>query len=382
MISIVLCVTVNAKHIDTLTPDMTLVNQEEQNYTLKKDTNIIVNVQVPPAVEAGNQSADYSQFAFMGWAYVGKGCSIVYQDLTNSKTYAVQKEFDITANFAVELSWQQNINAEFIYISVKSTCDLQLRLIAAAVHQLDAQVNSLTKVQPYGTFFVHKHVPGTTKQVKFDINTQFTTDIWVGSAPRMLNIACVDCQLLRKMSPIFEFGIDVDGFNNSLDYIYYSLSQPTGAGLLISADIADVIRTNLSEKQLLYLDPTHPRHFDLSYDIKYQTLNVLKIANVTLCFTEKFSFTGTNCIVEIKKVGKYDITPEMIFALTVYTNSTTGAVELQVIHKQEKQSKLWIVWVSLGVAALVALVVAFVFFFVRNKKQKQNQNEETPLYVK
>ncbi|CAL5985020.1 Hypothetical_protein [Hexamita inflata] len=380
MIAIVFCAS-NVRPVNGVTPDMTLDNQKEQNYTLTKDLSIVVGIRVPPAVVVGLQTVGYSQFAFMGWAYVPTDCSIVYQDLTKSKTYAVQKEFKVTANFAVELSKQQNLNAEMIFISVMSTCDLQVQLIAAAVHQFDAQVNSLTKAQPQGTFFVHKHVPGATKQIQFDIDTQYATDVWVGSAPKLLSVVCADCYVFHKLSRHLEFGIDVDRFNNSWDYIYYSISQPLISDVLISANIADVHKLDLNVKQQFKIENKNPLHFELSNDYLYQSLNVLKNENVTLCFTDKISFTGTDCSVSIKKSGTYDITPEMIFSLLVYTDTDNGAVELQVSPKQEKQSKSWILWVVLGVIALVIVVVAFSFFFMRYKKQKRNY-EEMPLGMK
>ncbi|CAL6029300.1 Conserved_hypothetical protein [Hexamita inflata] len=383
MISIVLCVTANAKHIDALTPDMTLVNQEEQNYNLTKDITIIVGIQVPPAVVAGNQSADYSQFAFMGQAFVDEGCSIMYQDSTNSKTYAVQKEYS-DAYFAVELCKQQNVNIEFIYLNVRSTCDLQLRLVAVAVHQLDAHAISLTKSQPQNTYFVHKHVPGVRKQGIFDINSPRMAEICIGSAPKLLNIMCADCRLELKTQPILEFEIEVDIHNNSLDYIYYSISQPGSPDFLISADIADVQKLDLKEKQQLLLEHANPLHFELSYDNKHKSLNVIQIENVTLCFTDQISFSRTDCSISIKKAGKYDITPEMVHSLLVYTDLATGIVELVISPKQsEKQSHLWIIWVVLGVVVIVVLILAFVFFFMRYKKQKQSlDNEQMPLYVK
>ncbi|CAL6091811.1 Hypothetical_protein [Hexamita inflata] len=368
------------------TEDLILINQQDQNITLKAAQSIIVGVKVPPAVAANGQTITYSQFAFQAMTVVDDGNFIYFNSLDNSTNYAVYKYLDIFISFAVDLSSMQNENQEYVYINVTSTFDTQMRLVASAVHQFDSQTYSLTRAQPESTFFVHKQVPGVNKRVKFEINSQATVMVWVCSAPILMNVIWFDCKFYKSQEgSIIEGDIDITEYDYQKDYIYYSIEQYDDGNNLIKADIVDVHIIDVNSHQNIQLQANTPLHFQFAETIRQDAyFEVLNIdPDVELCFTDDFEYPeNITCKISLNQTGKFNIT-EMNFLVQ---SQVTGRLEFQVkvTESEKKKNNQWIIWVVVAVALVVIGIVVFVFFFMKNKKQMTRyklQDDETETFA-
>ncbi|CAL6091747.1 Hypothetical_protein [Hexamita inflata] len=358
--------------------DIILINQQDQNITLKAAQSIIVGVKIPPAITANGQSITYSQFAFQAMAAVENENFIFFSSLDNSTNYAVYKNREMFISFSVELSQQQNEKQEYVYINVTSTSDTEMRLVASAVHQFDSQTYSLTKAQPESTFFVHKQVPGVNKRVKFEIDSQDLILVWVCSAPILMNTIWFDCKFYKSQAgSIIEGDIDITDFDYQKDYIFYSVEQNGAGNGLIKASIVDVYEIGVDSHHDIQIQANTPLHYQFADDLpKDAYFEVLSIGpGVELCFTDEFEYPeNVKCKVSLNQTGKFNIT-ETNFLVQ---SQGAGRLEFQVKvwGNEKKESNQWIVWVvAAGVVVAVGIVV-FVFFFTRHKKQTNIRNNE------
>ncbi|CAL5985700.1 Hypothetical_protein [Hexamita inflata] len=350
--------------------DIILVNQQEQNITLKTAQSIIVGVKVPPAVRAHGKNVAYSQFAFQALTSVCNRNYILFNSLDNNTNYAVYiSSLLVYLSFAVDLSTQQNENQEYIYLNVTSTFDTQMRFVATAIHQFDSQTYSLTRAQPESTFFVHKQVPGVNKRVKFEIDSQATFILWVCSSPIILNIIWYDCLFFVPEGSIIDDDIDITYYNDQTDYIYYSIVQHNDSNSLIKADIVDVYVIDINSHQDIQIQANTPFHFQFADDIpKDAYFEVLNIdPGVEICFTDTFEYPqNIKCKQSLNQIGKFNIT-EMNFLVQ---SQGAGRLEFQVkVRGSEKKKNQWIIWVAVVVALVVIGIVVFVFLLMKHKKQ-------------
>ncbi|CAL6090213.1 Hypothetical_protein [Hexamita inflata] len=367
--------------------DIIIINQQEQNITLKAAQSIIVGVKVPPAVTAGGQTITYSQFAFQAMSAMSGVTSrnyIFFSSLDNSTNYAVFKNRDMFVFFSVSLSQQQNENQEYIYINVTSTCDIQMRLGASAVHQLDSQTYSLTKVSPESTFFVHKQVPGVNKRVKFEIDSYANYIIWVCSFPKVLRVIMHDCRFLpSEGGSIIDANVNITNYDVYKDCIYYSIEHSGDGNDLIKASIVDVNEIDVDSHQNIQIRANTPLHYqfhnDLPKDAYFEVLNIGP--GVELCFTDDFEYPeNVKCKKSLNQSGKFNIT-EMNFLVQ---SQGAGRLEFQVkvCGSEKKDNNQWIVWVAAaGVLVAVGISVCVFFFMRHNKQTNIHKNEENEAIV-
>ncbi|CAL6045685.1 Hypothetical_protein [Hexamita inflata] len=363
--------------------DIILINQQEQTITLKAAQSIIVGVKIPPAIIANGQTVAYSQFAFQAIAIVKKQNFIYFNSMDSSTNYAVYKNREMFISFSVELSQQQNEKQEYVYINVTSTCDIQMRLCASAVHQFDSQTYSLTKLSPESTFFVHKQVPGVNKRVKFEIDQKDLILVWVCSTPILMSIS-FDCKFYKSQEgSIIDTDIDIADFDYQKDYIFYSVDQNDAGNGLIKASIVDVNEIGVDSHHDIQIQANTPLHYQFADDLQKDAyFEVLSISpGVELCFTDEFEYPeNVKCKVSLNKIGKFDIT-ETNFLVQ---SQGAGRLEFQVKvwGSEKKANKKWIVWVVVASVFVVVGIVVCVFFFMRHKKQtNMRKNEENEAIV-
>ncbi|CAL5975962.1 Hypothetical_protein [Hexamita inflata] len=351
--------------------DIILINQQDQNITLKATQSIIVGIKVPPAIIVNSQSVIYSQFAFQAMSAIDNGNFIFFNSLDNNTNYAVYKDSDIFISFAVDLTLQQNENQEYVYINVTSTFETKMRLVASAVHQFDSLTYSLTKEYPEKTFFVHKQVPGVNKRVKFEIDSQASFMVWVCSAPNLMNIIWFDCKFSEsEKGSIVEDNIDITDYNYYKDYIYYTIEQFNDSNSLIKAEIVDVYVINVNSHQDIQIQANAPLHYQFADEIPHDAyFEVLDISTgVQLCFTDYFEYPDNIiCKQPLIQTGKFNIT-EMNF-LVQSQNSGHLEFQVKVWGSEQKKNNQWIVWVVVAGVLVVVGIAALVFFFMKHKKQ-------------
>ncbi|CAL6015641.1 Hypothetical_protein [Hexamita inflata] len=348
-----------------------LINQQDQNITLKATQSIIVGIKVPPAITVNGQTVIYSQFAFQAMSAIENGNFIFFNSLDNKTNYAVYKEQDIFISFAVDLTLQQNENQEYVYINVTSTFETKMRLVASAVHQFDFQTYSLTKEYPEKTFFVHKQVPGVNKRVKFEINSQASFMVWVCSAPNLMNIIWFDCKFSESENgSIIEDNIDITEYDYNKDYIYYTIEQFNDSNSLIKAEIVDVYVIDVNSHQDIQIQANAPLHYQFADKIPQDAyFEVLDISTgVQLCFTDYFEYPDNIiCKQPLIQTGKFNITERNFLV----QSQNFGHLEFQVKVWGSKQNKnnQWIIWVVVVVVIVVVGIAVLVFFFMKHKKQ-------------
>ncbi|CAL6045690.1 Hypothetical_protein [Hexamita inflata] len=322
------------------------------------------------------QTVAYSQFAFQAIAIVQKKFYLFQLYEQQHELCSLQKR-DMFISFSVELSQQQNEKQEYVYINVTSTCDIQMRLCASAVHQFDSQTYSLTKLSPESTFFVHKQVPGVNKRVKFEIDQKDLILVWVCSTPILMSIS-FDCKFYKSQEgSIIDTDIDIADFDYQKDYIFYSVDQNDAGNGLIKASIVDVNEIGVDSHHDILIHTNTPLHYQFPNELpKDAYFEVLSIGpGVELCFTDEFEYPeNVKCKVSLNQIGKFNIT-ETNFLVQ---SQGAGRLEFQVKvwGSEKKANNKWIVWVIVASVLVAVGIVVCVFFFMRHKKQTNMRNNQ------
>ncbi|CAL6115444.1 Cathepsin_B [Hexamita inflata] len=210
---------------EMIEPDVILLPQQAQNLTLKKQEIVVVGVQVPAPVNIDQQNSFYSQLAFQARAAVDFDCQIKFIGFQTNQTYAKYNNSDIFKTFAILLTQEQNEKSQFVYVNVSSSCNVQVELVVAAVHQLDFSVQSLTKEQPESTIFVHRKARGINRRVQFEIDTDSMVMIYVCSTPLILDLAWMDCKYyISEGKEIFNIEVETSLYDPNIEYIYYTVA--------------------------------------------------------------------------------------------------------------------------------------------------------------
>ncbi|CAL6089218.1 Hypothetical_protein [Hexamita inflata] len=133
-----------------------------------------------------------------------------------------------------------------------SSCETQLRISAASVHQFNPMSVSLTKVQPDNVFFAHKQFPWINKRVKFQLETDGFATVWVCQAPVLINIV-VDCKFVMSKGSAIEIDVEADQFDFYTNYLYYTV-QSSDSDKLIKAEITDVFKIDVNDSKILKIE--------------------------------------------------------------------------------------------------------------------------------
>ncbi|CAL5985596.1 Conserved_hypothetical protein [Hexamita inflata] len=366
---------------EMIEPDVILFPQLAQNLTLKKQETIVVGVQIPAPVNVDQQNTFYSQLAYQARAAVDFDCQINFSCYQTNQTYANYNNSDIFKTFAVLLTQEQNEKSQFVYINVSSSCDVQVELVVAAVHQLDFSVQSLTKEQPESTIFVHRKARGINRRVQFEIDTDSMVMIYVCSMPMILDLAWMDCQYyISEGKEILNIEIETSKYDSKIEYIYYTVAFCNDENKHIKANAIDVVELRNNTMVGVYIYPYRSEYFHLSKNITgdaYINISILDPLT-SLCVTSEFMYTNTNCTM-ITLPGKTALPPNSY--ILIRTLAETGEIKFKVIveeHKQneKQQNKNWIIWTVLGSVFTVSGIAALVFFFLKHKKQQIVQDPQ------
>ncbi|CAL5985784.1 Hypothetical_protein [Hexamita inflata] len=360
-----------------VTPDITLVNQLDQNITLSSNIGVILGVQVPQPVVTTDGPVSYSQMVFQALAGVAQNCQIYFDGIEPVQNLAVYRDSDMFLSFPVLLQ-----NQQFIYIKVTSQCDVIIRIVATAVHSLEQNTSSLTHQYPQTTVFVHKQSKNVNKFVQFDIDSDGVDLINICSAPVLMNIVWFDCKhVIKQNRQEVEINVQTSKYNFYKDYIYYSIQSNNESNKNIIAKIWDVYLVN-EEKKTEEIQAQQITHYQIAVDNTSEAFfNVTKIDGSEICFTQYFTHPEkAECILLIKQAGKYNITPEMKHFFVQSKSETVSNVEFQIQreqHRDDKKSNTWVIWVVIAVVMGVLAVVAVVVLYMRHTKQKTQICSET-----
>ncbi|CAL6045701.1 Hypothetical_protein [Hexamita inflata] len=363
--------------LELVTPDITLVNQLDQNITLSSNIGVIIGVQVPLPVVTTDGPVSYSQMVFQALAGVAQNCQISFDGIEPAQNLAVYRDSDMFLSFPVLLQNQQLIN-----IKVTSQCDVIIRIVATAVHSLELNASSLTHQYPQTTVFVHKQTTNVNKFVQFNIDSDGVDLINICSAPVLMNIVWFDCKhVIKQNRQEVEINVQTSKYNFYKDYIYYSIQSNNESNKNIIAKIWDVYLIN-EEKQTAEIQPQQVSHYQVSVENTSEAFfNVTKIDGSEICFTQYFTHPEkVDCILLIKQAGKYNITPEMKHFFVQSNSETVSNVEFQIQREQlhdDKKSNTWVIWVVVSVVIGVLAVVATVVFYMRHKKYQTQIYSET-----
>ncbi|CAL5997819.1 Hypothetical_protein [Hexamita inflata] len=376
MINIIIC------YQSSVEPDVILINQQEKNIVLKANLNTIIGVQVPPVIIADSKTAIYHQFAFLAVFNISDKCKVHFSDIYDLNLEYYQ-ENQTSVSFIVQLSREQNDGSKIINFKAISTCDTQIRSVASAVHFYEQHVTTLTKKLPERTYLVHNHVKGQNKKIVFSVDATESFVVQICSTPILMNIIGSDCKQYEG-NGVLEIDVEVKTFS-AMDYIYYSIETNISGNKTIYAELTNVNIAPINQKTLMYNIADQRLHYQLN-NVSQTYFEVSRIdKGIIICFTETFQNQANQCLLQVKNLGQYTLTPNMEHFLIQYT----GWVEFQIIQEvQEEEEQIeeevyikknlnWIIWVVLSVVLVViGAVLAFLFVKNRRNQNKRSENEQ------
>ncbi|CAL5991604.1 Hypothetical_protein [Hexamita inflata] len=340
---------------DIFVPDYVLINQVDQNITLKTNMSMIIYAMVPSPIITQQGPINYSQMVFQAQLFINE-CIIYFDQVGNGVRYSTLTKAEIIT-FPIHISTEESV-----FVKITSSCDVQINLVAIAIHDFNHTINSLTHMSPENTYFVQQRVPGVTKKSRFYVNTEEIITIWVCSTPIILNRECdgIEYQMLDTK----EMDITVWA-NSQAGYIYYSVK--TEGNKEIVAKSLDVVELDVNSTILLQLEPEKPNFFKIvNYMESNAFFEVTSIdPNVSICVTNGFTYKNENCLLIINQTGKTNLTQETKYFL-VQSKNDSGLIAFN-IGVKKIVNKQWIIWTSVSVAVVV-VAVGIVFMYCKHKK--------------
>ncbi|CAL5985712.1 Conserved_hypothetical protein [Hexamita inflata] len=360
--------------VTPVVPDVELKNAQERVLLLKKDVTQVLGIQVPDPIVIDQGLTNFSQMAIQAHAHVNQECQliIVGKQGDQNVSYIVKFDLDDTDKFLsyqIDLSETQSFNNLFVYFNVTSQCDVELSIVAAAVHQLYYQLETVTQIS--NTLVALQKREDVIQQItRFETDSNEVLKMWACSEPVITSFTWYDCRYYKADNGYLQLSLDYKDFDYSRDSIFYSIQQNTNSKLQVYN--ADVKLIEPNQKYQIYSVLDCPDYFYLQTSDCFQ---VLKIDNNQICFTRDFAFPHDSCDYKNTKTGQFKIQSELKHLFITNQNSVGNYVQFQINKCKEKSNLNWIIWVVCGMVGVV--ITGSAFFWVRNKnKNKRDIYEE------
>ncbi|CAL6108473.1 Hypothetical_protein [Hexamita inflata] len=214
---------------DAVVPDINLKNAQEQVILFKKNVTQVIGIQVPDPIILDQGLTNFSQMAIQAHAHVDLDCQLIIVgkqgDLNVS--YIVLFDLDNTdkyLSYQIELSEKQSYNNSLVYFNVTSQCDVELSIVAAAVHQLYYQLETVT--QQSNTLVALRKRDDVIQQItRFQIDDNEVLKVWACSEPVITSLTWYDCRYYKADNGYLQLSLDYKDFDYSRDSLFYSIQQ-------------------------------------------------------------------------------------------------------------------------------------------------------------